>query len=214
LVITNNFVHLLIISLQNLITMQTVTIEIFKFNELSAEAQQVAINNYRNSIDEVLHSFSDDVHEQLKDEGIELDKRGLQYSLSYSQGDGLSFAGEFDVLRMIKLALPNLSETRQNIVNQCIYKLRSSGNKGHYCYASSNDVEIEYNYNCWDEDKYSNLTALCQTVLEFTKDYYTDLCGKFERQGYAEIEYQYSDEAIIEVIEANGYDFTIDGKMY
>lgn len=203
-----------IISLQNLKTMQTVTIEIFKFNELSAEAQKVAIDNYRNSMDEVLYFFKDYVQEQLKDEGIELDKRGLQYSLSYSQGDGLSFAGEFDVLKMVKLALPNLSEIRQNIISQCIYKLRSSGNTGRYCYASSNDVEMEYNYNCWDEDKYSNLTVLCNTVLEFTQNYYMEICSKFEKQGYADIEYQYSNEAIEDIIIANEYDFTIDGKTY
>lgn len=194
--------------------MQTLTIEIFKFNELSAEAQQVAINNYRDNISEVLYFFSDDITEQLKDEGIELNKRGLQYSLNYCQGDGLSFAGSFDVLKMIKLALPNLSEVRQNIVNQCIYKLSSSGNTGHYCYASSNDVDMEFNYPCWNEDRYSNLTALCNTVLEFTKDYYMDLCRGFEKQGYSEIEYQYSDECIIETIVANDYDFTIDGKRY
>jgi hypothetical protein len=194
--------------------MQTITLELFKFNELSEAAKETAIEQYRNSIDDVLWYFSDDIKEQLKEENIILGKNGLQYDLSHCQGDGLSFSGEFDVQKMVKLALPNLSEKRQNIVNECIYNIYSSGNTGHYCYASENDIDIEYNYYNWNYNRYSNLTALCEIVVEFTKDYYIDLCNKFEKQGYAEIEYQYSDEAIIENIFANDYDFTINGKRY
>jgi len=194
--------------------MQTVNIELFKFNELSEDAKQTAIEQYRNSIDDVLWYFSDDIEEQLREENITFTKRGLQYSLNYCQGDGLSFSGEFDVQKMVKLALPNLSEKRQNIIEQCIYSLYSSGNTGYYCYASKNDIDIEYNYCNWNYNRYPNLTALCEIVVEFTKDYYIDLCDKFKKQGYAEIEYQYSDEAIIEKIIENEYDFTIDGNRY
>jgi hypothetical protein len=194
--------------------MQTVNIEIFKFNELSEAAKETAIEQYRNSIDDVLWYFSDDINEQLREENITLKKNGLQYSLNYCQGDGLSFAGEFDVQKMVKMALPNLSEKRQNVVNECIYSLYSSGNTGHYCYASKNDIDIEYNYPNLDYNKHSNLTALCEIVVEFTKDYYIALCNKFEKQGYSEIEYQYSNEGIIENIIDNDYDFTIDGKRY
>jgi hypothetical protein len=195
--------------------MQTVTIELFKFNELSEAAKETAIEQYRNSIGDVLWYFSDDIKEQLREENITLEKNGLQYDLSHCQGDGLSFAGDFDVLKMVKMALPNLSEKRQNIIDKCIYSLYSSGNTGHYCYASKNDIDIEYNYSSWDSNRYYNLTALCEIVVEFTKDYYIDLCNKFEKQGYAEIEYQYSNEAIVENIIENDYQFfTIDGKRY
>ncbi len=195
--------------------MKTITLELFKFNELSEAAQQKAINEHRNSIDDVLWFFSDDIAEQLKEENITLSKRGLQYSLNYCQGDGLSFAGEFDVLKMVKLALPNLSAKRQDIINHCIYKIYSTGNTGRrYCYALKIDIDFEYNHSNWDEHRYTNLSLLCQKVAEFTENYYIDLCDKFKKQGYDEIDYQYSDEGIKETIIDNDYEFTIDGNRY
>lgn len=41
---------------------------------------------------------------------------------------------------------------------------------------------------------------------------YEAVCGKMERAGYYEIEYQNSAEYIDESMEANGYTFTIEGK--
>ena len=46
------------------------------------------------------------------------------------------------------------------------------------------------------------------------KDLYIDLCNQLEKQGYDDIEYQYSDEYITETLTENDCYFTIDGKIY
>lgn len=195
--------------------MKTIELNVYSFNELSKEAQEVAIKNHRNSdFFEVLNGFSEDVVERLGELNIEVAKHGLQYSLTYSQGDGLSFKGNFDVKDMVFAALPTLSEKRKNIVIELIYSLKSSGNNGRYCYASKNDVEMEFNYNDFRENKHSNLYELCSNVLTHTQNYYIELCSKFENQGYSQIEHERSDEAIKDTIIANDYEFLASGKKY
>jgi hypothetical protein len=42
---------------------------------------------------------------------------------------------------------------------------------------------------------------------------YCDVCEELETRGYNEIEYQYSDECIIEDIQCNEYEFTKQGTL-
>ncbi|MFA5048621.1 MAG: hypothetical protein WC516_06375 [Patescibacteria group bacterium] len=143
--------------------MRTKTINIYTFNELSLEAKEKAIEQYRDlkiQDGDFLYFFSDDVCEQLKEKGWN--------------------------------------------------KVISKGNKGHYCFASENQIEYDENYQDGIERKH--IAKLWQNILEEIKDYYITLCKQFEKQGYDEIDYQLSDECIIEDIKANEYDFTEEGK--
>ena len=197
--------------------MKTIRTKVYSFNELSEQAQQTAINNFRESQQQdsdYLHFFSDDISEQLKRHHIEIDTNGLCYSLNYRQGDGLSFSGSFDVGEMVNAALPQLSEKRQSIIKDLIHTIKSKANNGHYCYASKSDVDIEYNYNNFYQDTHSNLYSLCETVLNHCEYLYMELCKDFEKQGYDSIEFQYSDECIKSNIEANDYQFLSNGNLF
>lgn len=194
--------------------MKTVTINTYKFAELSEDAQQVAINdqrqsNYENS--ESLYFFNDYCNEEVKNFGFTTPK--VQYSLGYSQGDGLSFSAKsYD--NLVQLFINELgihhSKMAAFIADNCIVELK--GNTGRYAYASKSDIDIYLNTYASIETPL--IDQAIENVQSALTEIYLDLCRKLENTGYAEIEYQNSDEAIIETIEANDYDFTEDGKLY
>lgn len=190
--------------------MRTIRTKVYQFNELSAEAQSVAIDNYRrinyDFID--LNCFADNCAEIAAENGF--DNAKLRYSLSYSQGDGLSFDADIDLERMIKEFNPNI---KQSVLSALLNNVHCSckANTGRYAYASSNDIEFTFeNYY----RSYDRLNELTSEIEGFVQDKYLELCKLFEKNGYLDIEYQDSDEYIIEAIVANEYEFTIDGNRF
>lgn len=191
--------------------MRTIRIKAYKFNELSTSAKQTAIEDYRKSqwdFGDVLDFFNEDCFEQISSEGFENPK--VYYSLSYSQGDGLSFSadGYKDILSLFKTRLGEGKEnTAKLILEYC--SLSIQGNKGNYAYASASDIDLSLEYYSREVPNIENIVEKVQSDLQ---DIYLELCKKLERQGYDEIEYSNSDESISENIIANEYEFTKEGK--
>lgn len=193
--------------------MKTKTINIYAFNELSQEAQEKAIEYFKDCKQQdgdLLIFFSDDVIEQLKEKGWNDVK--LQYSLGCCQGDGLSFSGNLDLKWFLENEYSHkLPKYKVNALCEYIFSVHSKGNTGRYCYASENQIEYDENYQ--DNIERKNLDKLWQDVLSEIKISYMALCRKFEKQGYDEIDYQLSDKCIKEYIEANDYEFLENGKL-
>ena len=192
--------------------MRTIETKVYSFDELNKEAQQKAIEKYRETNEIFLDLFKDDIFETLKD-NHNIEMNDLQYSLNYCQGDGLSFSASFDVNHFVNLCFKDLSQKRKDLFFDFIYNIKSNSNRGHYSYASKSDIEIEVDGSFWYK-KHTNINNMLETFEVFIQDYYLDLCKKFEEQGYAEIEYQNSDEYISETLRCNGYDFEENGDIY
>ena len=190
--------------------MKTIEIELYKFTELSENAKSAAIENERKHEIE-FDWFSDFCHDQISENGFKGNIK-LQYSLSCSQGDGLSFSCDyFDNLNalFIEILGTQKQKTIDTILNNISFKC--DGNNGRYCYASKNDISLEF-----DDYKGNNylIHEIVSNVESKLKDLYIDLCNQLEKQGYDDIEYQYSDKYIAETLNENDYYFTIDGKIY
>ena len=190
--------------------MKTIEIELYKFTELSENAKNKAIENERKHEIE-FDWFSDFCHEQISENGFKGNIK-LQYSLSCSQGDGLSFSCDyFDNLNalFIEILGTEKQKTIDTILNNISFKC--DGNNGRYCYASKNDITLEL-----DDYKANNhlIHEIVSKVENKLKDLYIYLCNQLEKQGYDDIEYQYSDEYITETLTENDCYFTIDGKIY
>jgi hypothetical protein len=184
--------------------------KIYNFNELSKEAKEYAINNWYEHEDYPF--LEDDILEGLK----QIDKYffdvELQYSLSYSQGDGLSFKGTLNLKKFLdEKYSKKLRKSYQHALWDYIYSVNSTGNGGNYCYAHKNDIEYTENYNDCKEHKY--IDKLWDDVLEEIKEYYIELCDKLEKYGYSILEYRMNNEEFLELCEANEYNFYKDGKM-
>jgi hypothetical protein len=187
------------------------TINIYKFNELSNEAQKNAVTNCQNKFEIDLDFFIDDAKMQIVEQGF-YGKIDLQYSFGNSFGDGLSFSCEyFDTKRLAKIFENILGERKQKtidlIINNCNFNL--FGNTGRYCYAHINDLEFIFD----DNINAPNIIEVVKKVEDELKSIYVNLCKKLETDGYNEIEYQNSDEYTAELLEINEYEFLENGKM-
>ena len=83
---------------------------------------------------------------------------------------------------------------------QCRGKtLTITHNDPHYCH--SNTASFSY------DGKFT------EKQLKLARGVYEAICKEMEEAGYAEIEYQQSEEVFMETCEANGYTFREDGTM-
>lgn len=194
--------------------MKTIEITLYKFNELSEEAKQYAIQKSREDAyndGDGLYWFSENCEERLMQQGFISPK--VQYRLSYSQGDGLSFSAE-SYTGLLDLFKKHTGEQHPAIA-QYLYDnchLSIKGNTGHYCYASKSDIDLYLEvYGNNDTPRIDDIIEAVQSELT---DIYLSACSELENDGYAQIEYEDSDEYIIERLEANEYDFTEKGEMY
>lgn len=188
------------------------TVEIYSFTELNENAKNAAIEKYKENNEIFLDFFNDDCHEQIKENGFRGNIK-LQYSLSCSQGDGLSFSCDYyDNLNalFIEVLGTEKQKTIDCIINNISFKF--SGNNGRYCYASRNNITLELdNYYVKSSTNLDNIISKVESKL---KNLYIDLCNQLENQGYKEIDYRYSDEYIISELIENDYYFKENGQRY
>jgi hypothetical protein len=195
--------------------MKTISINLYSFDELSEAAKQYAIEKqklFKQDWD-YLDSFTESANDQIFEAGFSETK--IQYILSCSKGDGLSFSSKrFDNDKLKELFRkhlgPNKEKTINEILNYCTFKL--TGNNGnHYCYASKNDLTFEFDDYKANKVNIHTIVSYIETDLQ---NIYLDLCKELEGQGYEEIEYQFSDECIIEDIQESEHEFTEEGNIY
>lgn len=166
--------------------MRQETINIYQFEELPEDKQEIAIEYFRQANDYPF--LSEDIAEELKHQlekaGIEIldkDKMKVSYSLSYCQGDGAMFEGKF-----------KWNGYHISIVHA-----------GHYHYYNSKVIDIEDdNGDSPDSDVYNKFNNI-----------YVGMCRDLEKYGYARIEYEDSKESIVNLIDANDYEFYGNGKL-
>jgi hypothetical protein len=171
--------------------MKTIEINLYKFNELSEEAKQKAIE--RLSDINVSHNWWECTYEDartigLKITGFELDRN------RHASGDFILSA----------------CEVAQNIFNE----------HGEECetYKTAKKFMEEWQpifdeYMNEESEKFESYESE-QELQELEDEFLRDLLEDYSIMLQNESEYLMTDEAIIETIEANDYDFTEDGKLY
>ena len=188
--------------------MKTKTINIYKFNELSEEAQQKAIEHFINTkefnSDFVIEKLIDEIKEQI---GLDLDNEKLEWEMM-SRTNQMSLRSE-DVVKLLSQKYPTLIDL--DIPNKFgVYTNYFGGGM------SSSLMRSEINEDCAileeyeeDEDDLEN-TIICKKVYEDLIKL-QNLMYKAYNELYEEYNYQYSDECIKEDIEINEYDFDEEG---
>jgi hypothetical protein len=207
--------------------MKTKTYNVYKYNELTKEAQQKAVDNLR----DINVDFEDWHTCVLEDRVAKLEEYGfytpkILYSGFSSQGDGACFTATLDNGGLLEF----LTKTRQlskystlvKAINKCeIYVNINITHNDRYMHAYSSDVS--------DDTEMQTNEELTGTLLEeyttwfqsfFDRDsrngrtgWYIDECEDIYRHLQTEYEYMTDDSAIIETIKANDYDFTEGGKI-
>lgn len=164
--------------------MKTIEIKVYEFDELDKPTKEKVIENYR-YINVEDTFWYDWIKDDFKRLGLEIQ--------------------EFDLGKRnyIKIYIDNFEDTSNNIIKEFGDSVTIQKTAKNYI-DEYNKIQANFKN---DEDIERELEILDE---EYEKEYSEDILSYLR----AEHEYQISDEAIIETIEANDYDFTTDGKIY
>jgi hypothetical protein len=188
--------------------METKTINTYKFNELSENAQEHAIEKFRENkdfdSDWIIEQLVDDIKEQI---GLDLDKDKLEWEMM-SRTNQMSLKSEY-VVKLLGGKYQNLDDL--DIPNKFGVYTNYLGGGLASCLLRSDIREdcaiLEDNEEIQDLEKtliskqiYEDLIKLQDLIYKA----YNNLCEEYN--------YQMSDECIKEEIEINEYDFDEDGE--
>jgi hypothetical protein len=186
--------------------MRTLTkqIQVYKFDELEKPIQEKIIERTRNQEYECLdlEFWCDDVKERLEQMGFK--DIELHYSLGYCQGDGFCFEGKLDLKKYLNQDICMWLKYRKLLNIFCYCGIKKTGHN--YCHSKTTDVYVEPEIDRYSAtnkkeikqcDEMEALADEFQAYLESLKE---ELCKKFEKEGYEEIEYRTSEAVIKEYI--------------
>jgi len=174
--------------------MKEIKIKIYKFSELSDEAKENALNRLYDI--NVVHEWWEFTYEDAKEAGIKI----------------TSF--DIDRASYVKADIDDVHETANLIIK----------NHGEHCETHKTTKEFLADYDKLVE-KYSdgvNKNRVAEdNEYEFDgeaddleDEFRKSICEDYRIILQKEYDYLTSEEAVIESIEANEYDFTDDGKIY
>jgi hypothetical protein len=174
------------------------TVNIYQFNELSEEAKEKAIEDFKEESTDLLYDHDPIIEGMVEDlEEMGIENVRVQYSGFWSQGDGLSFTGAVTdtALFMSKMSLNLSSEPG-------IEFLRTSN---HYNHEKTVRTQLELDEASFDE---------YDAVLEHIEEWRIVKCKEF----YSRLEKYYyectSDEAVTEYLNDDDNEcwFSVTGK--
>jgi len=188
--------------------MRTIRTKIYSFNELSKEAQAVAIDKMRD-INMESDDWYDGILEGLKEQLTEVgfNDAEIQFTGFWSQGDGLSFDAKIDASKFAETT--NEKRVCKLIDNGEIegFYISKTSFANHYVHEKTRYVDYDI---CNGENVNKALETLCEKIenkrLELCKEFYSIL----EKDYYL----LQSDEEVKETILANEYEFLSNGTQY
>ncbi len=181
--------------------MKQVTINTYKFNELSAEVQSKLIEKNRHILVQyedwcfpILEGFIEDMREMGHD--IKFDN--IQFTGFWSQGDGLSFTtsrGGLNVESIFRVVGIDLPADE--------YSLTLYRNNNHYLHEYSVSLDVDSEGRDLDEDEVESIEKYLRGLMSWV---YRDL----EKYWYEST----TDEAVAAELEDLDRDYTEDGKTF
>ncbi|MGV4321276.1 hypothetical protein [Bacillus mojavensis] len=212
-------------------------ITIYKFDELSKEAQETAVNKWNETTDHV-PLLKEQFVNRLKELNYPTDD--IAFRLSYSQGDGVAFYGymDNDDIKNILNRL-DLTEKENNLYALIqdndfqICGTISRNSFGHrYSHENTMDFEvtpysdnidtiIEEVFSLHIEDdeeeynkKFNEIEKLYNKITSLILDDIQKISRELEKEGYQIIEDQESFDQVADLLRANEYEFYKDGKIF
>ena len=193
--------------------------KVYKFEELSDVAKQTALESLSDiNVDYEWWDFVvDDAKEIGQLMGIDIDK--IYFSGFWSKGDGACFEGNYEYktgsVKAVLQHAPTDEELHRivtelfSLQNKCLYQIRASVKQsGHYSHRFCTDFSVDFESHATGNNYYSE--EIEKAIIEVLRDYMLWIYKRLE----AEHTHLSSEESIKETIEANEYEFTIDGEKY
>lgn len=203
----------------------TITKNVYKYDELNAKAQERVREWY------LAQCRTPELFSEMLDEDLEMifgkNDLDVEYSLNYSQGDGLNIYGSipltqildaaercdwltyFDAFRncftadekaLIKRYAEGYDTVNISCNTNCLYS---------YCLADHIDYVYDYMANVGEDADTDLLNRVNAALISL----FSGLCAFYKEWGY-EFFYDVDDDTLSEECEANGWEFTEDGELY
>lgn len=197
--------------------MRIIETKAYQLHELSSEAQEKAIDNFRYNERYPVHGWWEFVYDDVKPIaamfGLEIDE--IYWSGFYSQGDGACFEGYYSYkaggLKAVEeyaptdMELYGIVKGLQDIQRRFFYGLTASTkHRGHYYHSGCMAVNVgqrDFSYYV-NEDAESEVTNLLRQFADWIYSRLED-----------EHDYLMSDEAVRATIEDNEYEFDEEGNL-
>ena len=199
--------------------MRTQTIEIYQFDELSENAQEKAMEWYRDGGFD--YEWYDHVFEDAKTigalMGIKIDNIYFTGGFSY-QGDGACFEGSYYYKKGSVKAVKDYAPVDKEL-HRIALELSKLQRPNFYGLTAHIKHTGRYPHEyCTSIDVYNESEIGDYYVNDNTNDALSDLLRDFMRWIYkqlnAEYDYLNSDESVSETIRVNEYEFTTEGLRY
>ena len=197
----------------------TKSYDVYTYDELSDEAKKKVKDlflSWRADDD----TFTDSCETTLTELFPNSDLK-VQYSLSYSQGDGFNTYGKLKVKDLLDVdlskyplndsgiqALANKDVIKDVCDKADLYDIDLEENN-RYCYSLADGIEVVPDY---DVELSQEETGLLSDLENFAQSVMGKINRQFEKDGYDWF-YEMSDEEASEQADANDYEFTEDGKL-
>lgn len=203
---------------------ETTTCTIYKFAELSDEAQQAAIDGYRDGGlgYEWWNCAYDDFLRVADILGVATAHEKMQFTGFCSQGDGASFTGSYSykkgALKKIKEYAPqektlhDIAQRLQSAQKKWFYRVQTE--IGSLCWRYSHARTMSCNSQVPAQDQNGYMEPVDTQTDRVIEDAMRDLADWHYRRLEAEYDYLMSDEYAREVIQINEYEFTEDGTIH
>lgn len=200
--------------------METITIELFNFNELTEQAKNNAIREFKNDNTYLDYDWYSSVFDDCKTmlEFIGFTDADIRFSGFWSQGDGASFTGNYQyskgsVKKLIEYApnenaLIKAAKQLQEIQRKHFYKISGKIGRTSNFYSHENTVSFSVDYD--SVNTLQSVSVIESDITEIVRRISQEIYSKLEK----EYDYLMSDSTIIEHITLNDYRFTIDGEIY
>jgi len=215
---------------------RTINLTVYKIEELSESAKKKALENHRyiNVSDNYWHDFIYENYTELLEEEYGFQDVEIKHSGFSSQGDGASFTcRNIDLEKAFEGYIKDNWEKALTLKQKRVYrshkytivelltnygwmKIRRNG-YSRYVHANTCVVETYFDHDGYNF-KGQAMEELQSFVEEDLTDYIADLRHKLCKDIYNDLEKEYehqtSNEAVIETLNANNYEFYGDGQTY
>lgn len=202
-------------------TVQPPSYDVYTYDELSDEAKEKVkdwfLDIRREDDGDIFQdSCMDTLNEVFPNSDIK-----IEYSLSYSQGDGFNTYGTLSVDDLLNVDLSKYPFKDSNITplsdkdaikavceKADVTSIDLPENR-RYGYSMADRIEVVPDY---DVELTDDETALLSELERFAQDVMGLLNSQFESSGY-DYFYETTDEEVADWADANDYEFTEDGKL-
>lgn len=189
------------------------TLKTYMFDELSEKAQETALENFKKHYEYPF--FCEDLTDLFNDRLAELGlpNEDVQWSLSYSQGDGVAFYGSVDVETYLEKN--NLRDKYAPIFldGDCMVSItiKKSDSFWNYNHANTMVVYVDTEWDSEETVEFRFAETLITELEERFKDHIADVSHELEQMGYDHIEYINGDEFMRETLICREEEYTADG---